>query len=141
MVKSIVILIMIFFMVPNLFAFENTPKLTDREIIESFAELKAGQSSIDKRFDDMGKRIDDMGKRIDGMGDRINDIGNRFGDIQGLLYAILTGIFVLFGYILWDRRTAITPAVKKSNLIEKALIEYSDEHPKLKRILRNIGLL
>ena len=86
--RNLFLFLAIFFFCANCLAFEPAPPLTDREIIESLTELKAGQVGLDKRFDDMGKRIDDT---------------------KGLLYAILAGIFVLIGFVLWDRRTTLAP--------------------------------
>ena len=125
--RNLFLFLAIFLFCANCLAFEPAPPLTDREIIESLTELKAGQVGLDKRFDDMGKRIDDMGKRID--------------DTKGLLYAILAGIFVLIGFVLWDRRTTLAPTVKKYDALERALIDYSDKHPDLKESLRHVGLL
>lgn len=118
----------------NALAFETSTSLTDREIIESLTELKTGQASLDKRFDDMGKRIDDMGNRID-------DMGKRIEDTKGLLYVILAGMFALIGFVLWDRRTTLAPAAKKYDALERALIDYSDKHPDLKESLRHTGIL
>ncbi len=96
-------------------AFEPGPALTDREIIESLVELKAGQAGFDKRFDDMDNRIDDMGNRI---GQLSNLVLWGFG-------VMFIGIFALIGFVLWDRRTELAPAVKRNEAMSNALIEYS----------------
>ena len=59
------------------FSLEVAPRLTDREIIESLAELKQGQRDINKRFGDVNKRIDDQ--RID-INKRFGDVNNRIDD-------------------------------------------------------------
>ena len=48
-------------------AVEVAPRISDREIIESLAELKAGQKGINQRIDGLDKRIDGLDKRIDGL--------------------------------------------------------------------------
>ena len=60
----------------------------------------------------------------------------------------IAGIFALMGFVIWDRRTALTPAVRRiddlqdrQQRIEKALRELSRENPKLAESLRNLGLL
>lgn len=97
----------------NVQAFDAGSALTDREIIESLPELKSGVANLDSRMD----------------------------DIKGLLYVIIAGIFVLIGFVLWDRRTALAPAIKKNEAIERALIGYSEKHPDLKEELRHAGVL
>ena len=136
--RYLIFFLIIFVLSSNALAFEKGTALTDREIIESLVELKAGQGSLDKRFDDMGTRIDDLrGEMKHGYA----SLDTRIDDMKGLLYCILAGIFVLIGFVLWDRRTTLAPAVKKYDALEKTLIDYSDKHPDLKESLRHAGLL
>ena len=67
-------------------AVEKAERISDREIIESLAELKAGQRAMEKRFDDMNKRFDDMN----------TSVNNRFNDVMSLLQ-ILTGAMLVVG--------------------------------------------
>jgi len=108
----------------NTFAFEPGPAITDREIIETLVELKAGQTNIDRRIGDMGNRIDQLsGLVLWGFG------------------VMFTGIIALIGFVLWDRRTALAPAIKKHDALENALICYSEKHPDLKEELKHAGIL
>ena len=118
----------------NVVAFESAPPLTDREIVESLVELKAGQDKLNARFDDVNRRFDDM--------------NSRFDDLKGLLYVILAGIFVLFGFVLWDRRTALAPAIKKTKeleekeeMIEKVLKELARQDQKVKDAMKHAGFM
>ncbi|MEW6618391.1 MAG: hypothetical protein AB1422_03400 [bacterium] len=70
-----------------------------RKIVKE--EVQALREEMQKEFGYVNKRIDDVNKRID--------------DVRSLLYVMLAGIFTLVGFIIWDRRTAISPAVKKIN--------------------------
>lgn len=56
------------------------------------------------------------------MNNRFNNINNRVDDMKQLLYVIIGGIFVLIGFVLWDRRTALAPAIKENTMIKEALI-------------------
>ena len=67
-------------------AVEKAERISDREIVESLAELKAGQRAMEKRFDDMNKRFDDMN----------TSVNNRFNDVMSLLQ-ILTGAMLVVG--------------------------------------------
>ncbi len=113
--------------ISSTFAFEASPPLTDREIIESLVELKAGQDKLNSRFD---------------------DVNSRFDDLKGLLYVVLAGIFGLFGFVLWDRRTALAPAIRKTKeleekeeMIEKVLKELAREDPKVRDAMKHAGFI
>ena len=63
----------------------------------------------------------------------------------GMLFG---GMGILIGFVIWDRRTALAPAIKKykeleekEELIEKALKEYAKTEPKLAEILRSMRLM
>ena len=112
--------------------------ITDREIIERLTRLETrleeGQKALNQRLDDvnisLGKRIDDLQSTM------------LWG--FGILFTML---IALFGYIVWDRRTALIPAIKKteelkeSNLmILKVLKEYASKEPKLAEVLKSLGI-
>ena len=142
------------------FAFEAAPPLTDREILASLVELKGGLDKLNARFDDMNHRLegrfDDMNRPVDGSFDdmnrrfegRFDDVNRRFDDLKGLLYVILAGIFALFGFVLWDRRTALAPAIRKTKeleekeeMIEKVLRELARQDPKVKDAMKHAGFM
>lgn len=120
------------------FAFEAAPPLTDREIIASLVELKGGQDKLNSRLDDMNRRFES----------RFDDVNRRFDDLKGLLYVILAGIFALFGFVLWDRRTALAPAIRKNKeleekeeMIEKVLRDLARQDPKVKDAMKHAGFM
>jgi chaperonin cofactor prefoldin len=93
---------------------------------------------IDKRFKQIDKRFEQVERRIE-----------RLENVMiwgfGLLFTTMIG---LVGFVLWDRRTALSPAIRKNkeleernDKIEKALKEYAYKEPKLAEILRNVGLM
>lgn len=119
-------------------AVEVAPRITDREIIESLAELKAGQKSIEQRFASLESTM------------------------LTLFSALIVLITALFGYIVWDRRTALKPLEKEmqglkhelerdfelgsadgSILIRmrQALRELAQEDQKMAQVLRNFSLM
>ena len=73
-------------------------------------------------------------------------------DIKTLFYwgfgILITFYIFMLGYMIWDRRTAMQPALEKSieaeakstNLI-RALREYAKKHADLAEILRSHGIL
>ncbi|OGQ99956.1 MAG: hypothetical protein A2511_07620 [Deltaproteobacteria bacterium RIFOXYD12_FULL_50_9] len=158
--------IILFFMMVKLFmapvtaeAVEIASRISDREIIESLAELKAGQASLDKRFEQVDKRFEQVDKRFDDVNRRIDGLQNM---ILSLFGAIISLIIALFGYIIWDRRTILKPVVDRLDRLErevvkdldlvnedgsrltrliKALREQAKSDPKLAEILRSFSLL
>jgi len=99
---------------------------------------EAKVSALDVRFESIDKQFMYMQKQID--------------DIKTLFYwgfGILITLFIfMLGYMIWDRRTALQPALdkatdadaKSTNLIN-ALREYSKKHADLADILRTHGIL
>lgn len=56
-------------------------------------------------------------------------------------------IFALIGFVLWDKRTVLAPAIRKNqelkereSKMELALKDYAEKEPKLREILKHIGL-
>ena len=111
------------------FPFENAERISDREIIEALTELKAGQKALNERIDDINKRIGDINKRIDDVSNslnkridvvessinkRIDDLKDEIKALRELSYVVIGGIFILIGFVIWDRRSAISPVIKRS---------------------------
>jgi len=106
-----------------------------QEIKERLARLDERVSGLDKG---LNKRVDDLD----------NKLSKRIDDIANLLYVILAGMFALVGFVIWDRRTALAPAVRRTRDIEereekleRALKEFAIKNPEMKEILKNLGLL
>lgn len=113
--------------------------ITSREIVERLARLEEGLKRLETQ----------LTQRIDGVESNLN---RRIDELRQLILwgfgITFAGIFALMGFVIWDRRTALTPAVRRiddlqdrQQRIEKALQELSRENPKLAENLRNLGLL
>ena len=74
----------------SLQAVEIAPRISDREIIESLAELKAGQTSIDQRFEQVDQRFEQQQTSIDqrfeqlqtSLDQRFEQVDQRFEQLQ-----------------------------------------------------------
>lgn len=95
-------------------------------------------SALDVRFESIDKQFMYQQKQID--------------DIKTLFYwgfGILITLFIfMLGYMIWDRRTAMKPALEQASKAEESsrnlitmLREYSKKHPDLAEILRTHGML
>jgi hypothetical protein len=73
-------------------------------------------------------------------------------DIKALFYwgfgILITLIIFMLGYMIWDRRTAMQPALERSSIAEEnsrtlisTLREYAKKHADLAEILRSHGIL
>ena len=146
---TIGIIVYLFFISTGATAIEAAPRITDREIIEALTELKAWQKAIQQQITDLkdstNKQIDSTNKQIADLKEGQKRVEER---IDNLIYAVF-GIFIaLVGIIIWDRRSALSPAIKKNkeleerdDKIEKALKEYAHKEPRLAEILRNVGIM
>ncbi len=139
--KSLVLVCLLFLFLPGLPALAQEQQFVvpytladrDRAIL-----MEAKINALDARFESIDKQFMYQQKQID-------DIKTLFFWGFGILITLF--IFML-GYMIWDRRTALQPAldkatdadVKSTNLIQ-ALREYSKKHPDLAEILRTHGML
>jgi len=106
------------------------------EALES--KIEALESKMDVKFEALETKMD---VKFEAVNARIDYL---FW-LQGVIVAL---ILFMFGYMIWDRRTALQPALdkaidadaKSTNLI-KTLREYSKKHPDLAEILRSHGIL
>lgn len=100
--------------------------------------LEEGQKGLNLRFDEGQKALN---QRFDDQRDDIQDIRN-------LLYVVISGIFALIAFVLWDRRTAIAPVVKKNKeleereeRLERAFKEFARTNPDAANALKYVGIL
>ena len=67
-------------------AYTTAPRISDREIIQSMTELKAGQKALNQRIDDVNLRINDLenalraGQKV--LNQRIDDLNLRINDLD-----------------------------------------------------------
>jgi len=113
----------------------------DRELL---IELKMKMVEIDRRFEQVDKRFEQVDERGDGIERRLERLESVMMWGFGLLFSSMLG---LFSFVLWDRKTALSPAIRKSReledreeLIEKALKEYAKIEPRFADILRTLRM-
>lgn len=129
----------------NAFAVETAPRISDKEIIESLAELKTGQIALQQRFDDVNKRIDDLKEsnqqQINDLKEsnnkRFDDVNKRFDTLQwmlGLFITVALSIMGIMGRILWNQQ-------KKLTQIETSLEAQKEELSFLKSLIEKLQTL
>ncbi len=135
--KKIIVIVfaLLTFSASKALAFETAPRITDREIIESLAEIKGDVKRLEEGQRILQKQVDDTKRELK----------------EFLLWGFgvtFAGIFALIGFVLWDRRSALVPAVskitaleKREELLEKALKEMARKDTKVAEALRHAGLI
>jgi hypothetical protein len=124
--------------IPYTLADRNRAILTDAKINTLEAKIIALDDKMEVRFESIDKQFMYQRKQID--------------DIKTLFYwgfGILITLFIfMLGYMIWDRRTAMQPALLQASKAEEnsrnlitTLREYSKKHPDLAEILRIHGIL
>ena len=99
----------------------------------------------ESKMDVLESKMDALETKMDVKFEAVNARIDYLFWLQGVIVALI--LFTL-GYTIWDRRTALQPALDKSleaeakstNLI-RVLREYAQSHPDLANILRSHGIL
>jgi predicted ferric reductase len=120
-----------------------------KEILDRLTRLETrvmeGQKALEVRIARIEEGMDGLDKRMD--------------DLRGLIYVALGGIITLIcgliamiGFVLWDRRTAITPVVRRTGELEKefdeekhnvmrVFKEYAKVEPRFAEVLKTVGMM
>ena len=123
--KNIILFVSIMLALPA-FAVDVAPRISDREIIESLAELKAGQKALeekmDLRFTAMQEQMDQRFTTMQGQIDQRFEAADRRMDfMQQLMLVTIAGIFGLIGFIIWDRYSTLRPMDMRLRRLEENL--------------------
>ncbi|MBU0699932.1 hypothetical protein KKE26_01320 [bacterium] len=158
--KLHIIIIVFIFLLTGSFAAQAQNSQRDEGNIERFARLETQMTAMNTRIDDLRSEMKgDMADLKGNMSDLKNELKGDIADLRGLVYVILGGIITLIcgllammGYVMWDRRTAITPVVRKTKELEqgfedervvlwKVLKGYARVEPRFAEVLKTAGIL
>ncbi|MBI3359204.1 MAG: hypothetical protein HY037_06475 [Nitrospirae bacterium] len=119
-------------------------KMKAGEIDRRFEQIDKRFEQVDKRFEQVDKRFEQVDKRSDGIERRLERLESGMMWGFGLLFSSMLG---MVGFVLWDRRSALAPAIRKSreleereDMIEKALKEYAKIEPRFAEILKTLKM-
>ncbi|MBF0591372.1 MAG: hypothetical protein HQL02_04720 [Nitrospirae bacterium] len=112
---------------------------------DRMTRMEDRMSHLEERIIRVEEGLKAVNQRLD---DSIKAINQKFDYLIGLIYVMLSGMFVLVGFILWDRRTTLAPVVRTTREIETqteklvlVLREKAAKDPELKEALKHAGLL
>ena len=118
--------------------------ISEREIIEGLTRLEGGQKGLRNQISGIQNQINGTQNQINGLQNRINGLRNV---ILGGFGVVFAGIFPLIGFVIWDRRSAISPVINRTRKIEerqllllRAMKEYGLKEPKMSEVLKSLGL-
>ena len=121
--------------------------LEDRDrLIRIEVSLREFKESVDKRFEQVDKRLEEFRESVD---KRFEQVDRRFEQMMTFMW-ILASVFsglvaVTIGFAVWDRKTALAPALRRSReveeRVERVLRELAQEDPKVAEALRHAGFL
>jgi len=109
------------------FAKDISYTLEDRDRI---IRVEAKVEQVDKRFEQIDKRFEQIDKRFEQVDGRIGRLEDIMLGGFGLLFTTMVG---MVGFVLWDRRTALAPAIRESR-------ELREREERVERILKEIAL-
>ena len=132
--NCIFLLLLVLLLTHTAFAKDVSYTLEDRDRLTR-VEVKVEE--IDKRFEQVDKRFEQIDKRFEQIDKRFEQIDSRLERLEnimmwgfGLLFTTMIG---LVGFVLWDRRTALAPAIRESR-------ELRDREERLEKILKEVAL-
>ncbi|MBI5184993.1 MAG: hypothetical protein HZA01_04615 [Nitrospinae bacterium] len=117
---------------------ETAPRISDREIIESLAELKEGQNTLKAEIRANAEAVkqlrEDMNNRFNDVNNRFDDMNNRFDDLRWMLSLFITIALVILGFVLrmqWQMQ-------RRQTKMETALETQKDELSFLKTLIEKL---
>ena len=136
------------------YAVETAPRISDREIIESLTRLevgvKANRRMIESLKTDIGSLRTDVRTDIGSLRTEITTLRSELLSFMKWGFGlILSGMLILVGFILWDRRSTVKPVRDQIDELERqkvdrliaAMKELSEADANVARVLRSVGLL
>ncbi len=163
MIQKKLILLIIFICMGVILSFNPAFGQTQKDrldIREYLIRIEEGQKALNQKIDELDKRlngrIDELDKRLSGrieeldkrLSGRIDGLEKRMDYLVNLIYVVLAGMFTLVGFVLWDRRSALAPAIRRTRdleereeKLERAIKEFALKNPDMKEILKSLGLL
>ncbi len=111
-------------------------------------EMNAKFEALDTKFEALDTKFGAIDTKFEAMNTRFGAIDSKIETLYWGFGILITLMLFLFGYIIWDRRTALNPVQNKTlsleermNKIEFTYREQAKKDPGFAEILRNAGLL
>ncbi|MBF0458164.1 MAG: hypothetical protein HQK99_09745 [Nitrospirae bacterium] len=129
-VHSLILILSLLVICPSLWAVTSESSFTqqDRERLIRLEEgLKSTNQRMEEGFKSTNQRMEEGFKSSN---QRINDL---YGQVNVLISVVFLSIVATIGLVIWDRRTTLSPAVRKIREIE-------DREEKVEKVLKELAL-
>jgi len=93
--------------------------------LQTEKRLTAIETRTEARFEAVNQRFEEMNKRID--------------ILLYVMIAILTSVFGLIGFVVWDRQVSLRPIKEESKEVKRDLELLKDKEQKIETALRNLA--
>ena len=125
------------------YAVEAAPRISDREIIESLTRLEEGVKANREMILALRNEMQSMRNEMQSMRSEI------LGFMKWGFGLLFSGMLILVGFILWDRRSTLKPVKDELDDLERrkvdriiaAMKKLSEEDSRIAQVLRSVGLL
>jgi hypothetical protein len=132
--KTTVVLFIIIFLIGNVVFAQGGFTQTDRDNLNRIQiEMREGFKSVDLRLELMQKQIDETKKQIE---DSRSDSTSLTLTFFGFIFA---GYIALFGFIYWDRRTAVKSVELEQLSIISELKIYKEKVNNFEKIFKEVS--
>lgn len=129
------------------YAAEVAPRISDREIIESLTRLEEGVKANREAIEELSAELKAVVELLR------NEMATLRAELLGFMKwgfgLLLSGMFILVGFILWDRRSVLKPIKDEIDTLERqkvdrlivAMKKLSENDSQMAQVLRSVGLL
>ena len=123
--KKFALLFLFAFLCSFAFAQSETDKLILQEIKEIKQEQQNFRVEVEKRLSNLEGRFDEASKRTD--------------ILLYVMIAIMTGVFGLIGFVVWDRQVSLKPIKEDNQKIRQEIEEVKEKEKRLETALKSIA--
>jgi len=139
--------IVISLMVPSLSRSEEFTQKDRERLIRLETKVEEGQKALQRRITDLSSTMQRQ------TSDLKTSMQRQIADLRAFLLwgfgLLFTGMLILVGFILWDRRSTLTPVKDDLDKLEKrkvdrlitAMKKPSEDDSRIAQVLRSVGLL
>ena len=129
------------------YAVEAALRISDREIIESLTRLEEGVKANKGMIESLRNEMVALRNEIRTESKMLRD--ELLGFMKWRFGLLLSGMFILVGFILWDRRSTVKPVKDEIDELERqkidrliaAIKKLSEDDSRIAQALRSVGLL
>ena len=137
------VVLFFFFLVPSLAQGQEIPyTLEDRERI---IRIESRMDVIEARMDALEMKMGALEMKVDARFDLLNARIDTLFWLVGLVAGLVS---IMFGFLIWDRRTALKPAIEKAAMAENmskqiicTLHDYAQKNDRMKQSLKSYKLM